>query len=361
VARFHQTINYSSCNEDWRSEAKALQISSKDRVLCITGSGDRPLHLLLTNPHKVISLDANPLQNHLLEFKKAALEKFAYSDYIALLGLTKSKSRLKDAISLYPNLSAEASSYWKDKKKIVHKGVLYSGRFEKFYHKVSISARLFRYLTIRKLFSFQNINEQKQFIDQTWNRRWWRSIYILLCSKFFLKTFLRDPAFYRYVNLKESAGNYIYSSMLHILKTTPARENFMLSLLLNGKLSGFDLPPYLKEVESNTIKKNLSKLEIVTANIVAYLRSCPDNSFTRFSLSDVPSYLNEREFFDLLSEVIRTAKHGARICIRLFLVHYEIPDKFMNTIIRETDLEDELARTDRSFVYRFIIATIKKN
>src|SRR3989337_2234761 len=43
---FFKTLNYASVNEDWRTEAEALRPGPEDTVLCVTGSGDRPLDLL---------------------------------------------------------------------------------------------------------------------------------------------------------------------------------------------------------------------------------------------------------------------------------------------------------------------------
>jgi S-adenosylmethionine-diacylglycerol 3-amino-3-carboxypropyl transferase len=54
---FFNTLNYSSCNEDGLAELKALDISSSDSICCITGSGDRPLHLLLGDPAHILSFD----------------------------------------------------------------------------------------------------------------------------------------------------------------------------------------------------------------------------------------------------------------------------------------------------------------
>ena len=51
-----QTINYSSVNEDSQSEIKALKLTERDSVLCITGSGARVLDLLTQNPKKILAL-----------------------------------------------------------------------------------------------------------------------------------------------------------------------------------------------------------------------------------------------------------------------------------------------------------------
>ncbi len=70
---FFQTLNYSSCNEDGLTELRALKLAPADHVCCITGSGDRVLHLLLGNPARVSAFDLNPAQNHLLELKMAVI------------------------------------------------------------------------------------------------------------------------------------------------------------------------------------------------------------------------------------------------------------------------------------------------
>jgi S-adenosylmethionine-diacylglycerol 3-amino-3-carboxypropyl transferase len=80
IKAFMTTLNYASCNEDWRSEWDALKITSDDRILCITGSGDRPLNLLFQGPGKVIAMDLNPVQNHLLRLKVAAMKELPYDE-----------------------------------------------------------------------------------------------------------------------------------------------------------------------------------------------------------------------------------------------------------------------------------------
>jgi len=360
MCAFQTTINYSSCNEDWRSEALALKITEEDTVLCITGSGDRVMHTMQMSPRQIVAIDANRQQNYLLELKLAALKKFSYEKYIAFLGLRFSGSRQDNVLDLLGFMGAEAGDFWLSQKKIIKKGVLYCGRFEKFYNKISIASRVIRFFSIRKLFSFTRVEEQREFVKNRWDRLWWRYIYVILCSRFFLRLFLRDPAFYRFVNVKGNTGNYLYDTMLSILKKYPARENFMLSLVFRGELSDHDLPPYLKEDASQKIKMSKSIIEIQSLNIISFLQSASENRFTKFSLSDVPSYLSRSEFEHLLIQVVRTAKNGARICIRFFLAHYDIPEQLVENIIREPGLENELMEMDRAFAYRFLVATIFK-
>ncbi|MCP4129922.1 MAG: DUF3419 family protein, partial [bacterium] len=98
MTTFFETLNYSSCNEDAYTELKALDIQPGDGVACITGSGDRPLHILLGNPAHVCAFDANRVQNFLLELKIAAIKELDYEDYIAFLGLVDAEPAFRTGI-----------------------------------------------------------------------------------------------------------------------------------------------------------------------------------------------------------------------------------------------------------------------
>ncbi len=70
MANFFERLSYSFGNEDWLTEQRALQISPNDSVICITASGDRPLNLLTSDCKEILAIDANPIQNHLLQPQK---------------------------------------------------------------------------------------------------------------------------------------------------------------------------------------------------------------------------------------------------------------------------------------------------
>ena len=53
LSEYLNRINYSASNEDTNSERTALQIQNSDTVLCLTGSGDRVLSLIVDQPKKL--------------------------------------------------------------------------------------------------------------------------------------------------------------------------------------------------------------------------------------------------------------------------------------------------------------------
>jgi S-adenosylmethionine-diacylglycerol 3-amino-3-carboxypropyl transferase len=127
---FFNEIIYSSSNEDSESEKKALCLTDNDVLLCITGSGARPLDLLIENPEKIVSVDFNETQNHLLELKMAAYKVFTYSEFCHFIGLKDSSNRVLDYKILSGFLSSKAKTYWDDNLDLIEKGILYIGKWE---------------------------------------------------------------------------------------------------------------------------------------------------------------------------------------------------------------------------------------
>ena len=73
---FFEALDFTSSNEDGRSELTAL--AGARRILCLTASGTRPLDLLLSDATEIVALDLNPVQNALLDLKVAAILAFAF-------------------------------------------------------------------------------------------------------------------------------------------------------------------------------------------------------------------------------------------------------------------------------------------
>jgi len=85
--KFSGRISYSSCNEDSRSELKALHIAPGKRVFCITAGEDACSTCYTIARRRVVAVDVNPTQNHLLELKIAAMRALDYEPYLAFLGV----------------------------------------------------------------------------------------------------------------------------------------------------------------------------------------------------------------------------------------------------------------------------------
>jgi S-adenosylmethionine-diacylglycerol 3-amino-3-carboxypropyl transferase len=357
MANFFHTLNYSSVNEDWRTEAAALQIGPRDHVLCVTGSGDRPLDLLALGPERVVAIDRNPAQTALLRLKIAALRELPFDDYACFLGLRPAEPswRLGVFTQLAPGLGGDLE-FWGRHRAALRSGVLYAGRWERHHRRLSRLARLSRGRAIAQLFELEDLEDQRAFLARRWDTWWWRRTHDFLCSPWLARVFFGDPAFYEHVGAR--VGKFLYDRMMASLGRTLARENFMVCLALKGTLAPEDLPPYLTPGGARIIRERLDRLEIVSEDLFAHLHSEERGRYSRFSLSDVPSFLNQAQFENLLEGVLHAGSPGARFCIRQFLTRQSFPAKAAERLVREPALERRLAEEDHAFAYDFMVGTI---
>jgi S-adenosylmethionine-diacylglycerol 3-amino-3-carboxypropyl transferase len=357
---FLSTLNYSSVNEDWLTELKALKIGPEDKILCVTGSGARPLQLLLDNPASVTAIDVNPCQVNLLRLMIIAMKELPYTQYIEFLGLISSKCRLELFDIIKEKMEPDLSDFWDKHIKMIKKGIIYQGRWERYFRLVSIFANMMRPFAIRKLFSFTDIYEQSLYVDKVWDKKWWRIVFIILWSRLYSRVFLRDPAFYRYVDPEMVIGKYIFDGQVKGFKKYLARDCTIMSLGLMGQISPHDLPPHLDLEAVKIIKPQLNKINYVIEGLTDHLFKVPSGTYSRFSLSDVPSYLSQEDFEKLFEGIIHAAKPGARFCVREFLTAHMMPERFAGMIVREPELEAHLADVDKTFAYRFITGSVLK-
>jgi S-adenosylmethionine-diacylglycerol 3-amino-3-carboxypropyl transferase len=353
---FFNTLNYSSCNEDGLTELRALNITANDDVCCITGSGDRPLHLLLGDPARVVSFDVNPRQNHLLELKIAAIKELDYQSYVQFLGLYPSvKSRWECYRRLRPCLSEEAARWWDTQCRMIEGGVLYGGRWERYFRFTSRTLRLWRGEKIRRLFNFDALDAQRAFLHRQWDTWMWRLSLRLTLGHFALRFLFGDPGFYRHSASSLPPWRYMHQRLNAFLENHPARSSFMLALVFNGTF--FDplhYPPYLCESNFSVLKNRVCRITIRTASLSEMLDSPENLSCSKYSLSDVSSFLNDEEYKALLEFFDR--KKGVRFCMRDFLTYRGVPAPCATPNLRFlTELQESLARDDTSLGYTFII------
>lgn len=357
MASFFSLLRYSFGNEDWRTEEEAVDMLPDDQVLCITASGDRPLNLLSRPCRKMVCVDANPVQNYLLQLKAAAMRVLEYNDYLVFLGAVPGKGRRKTLEKLLPYMDPQAAQFWVKHEKMIEKGIIYQGTVERLTYIVAKFFSLLRGKKVKRLFSIDDLEEQKKFVQEEWDSYFWRQIFKVVLNPLISRFIIEDPGLTN-IGADIKPGTYIYERIHASLERELAKKTPLLSLLLRGRVGPEAYSPYLKEEGAKVIKTHLSSLEIHTSDIVSYLDSISEPTFDIFSLSDVASYLSYPNFIRLLNNLIRIAKPGARFCLRQFLSSYEIPADFQRYFQRNKALEQRLERQDNCFVYRFLVGTI---
>ncbi|MFZ0564956.1 MAG: DUF3419 family protein [Chlamydiales bacterium] len=362
MGNFYSRLSYSIGNEDWKTEQKALKIQPNDRVVCITGSGDRPLNLLKADLQEVITIDANPMQNALFDLKKAALSCLPKKEYRDFLGVNPSvkTNRLETYKQLSPHLDPSTVALWKRHLSKIRRGILYEGAMEKSLKRISKVLRFFRKKKIDVLFNFDDLEKQCAFLDEEWHSYYWRKTFDVFLQPFISRLCVGDPGLYEHIDSNLNISSYLFSRFHASLYRFLAKENLIVSLVLKGSIDKNYLPPYLSEKDMDTISSRLDRSRFKTIGLVEFLERSPPNHFDCFSMSDVASYMDRDNFHRTMKAIFRTAKPQARFCIRQFLSNHQIPPSLASHFKRNHELEKELEQEDRCFVYHFMVGTIEK-
>lgn len=361
MANFYSRLSYSFGNEDWETEAKALKVKSGDRVVCVTASGDRPLNLMVNDFNEIIAIDSNPFQNALFDLKKCAMQYLPYPEYLSFMGADPNQDRLNTFRELAKYLDPVSLKIWEKHLKKITNGVLFEGAVEKLLKVASKVLNGIRGKKIQKLFSYDDIEQQRKFLKDEWQTYALQKSFEILLNPYLSRFFIKDPGLYAYIDPKIHVGKYLHDRLHTSLNYTLAKESVLLSLIFRGTVERTSYPPYLSQSGVHVIKPKLDKVSYQTTDINSYLEQAKSSSFDCYSISDVASYLDKNNFSKLIAHIYRTAKKGARFCLRQFLSCHQIPDFHAHAFQRDYALEKQLEKEDRCLVYRFMVGTIVKD
>lgn len=357
---FFQKVNYASFHEDSNSERRALKLQNQDRVLCLTGSGARPLDLLLDQPAEVVAIDWNPAQSHLLELKVAVLRQLPYQQGLTFLGFQTSNQREQIYSTLRSELSTSAQKYWDQNTASIRRGVFFDGRWEKFLRRASWFARLTRRKLVDELLNADDISSQHRIWVDKWDNRIWQTFLSVATNRFLVQHLLREPGL-EFIPNDLSISKYITERFEQASSSFLFRESPWIWALFKGRIDQQGpLPEHLKPENFELLRSRLSSISIVTDSLQSYLHT-NHSPFDAFSLSDFSSYCDQSTYNSLWEALLNRSSVNARLCERRFLVRHEIPDSIQRDIFIDIPLARELDHADRSVVYTFLVANVRRN
>jgi S-adenosylmethionine-diacylglycerol 3-amino-3-carboxypropyl transferase len=363
-AKVFEDVLYANAWEDPAVDRAALGIGPSDVVLSITSGGCNVLAFLLDDPRKIIALDLNPHQNHLLELKMTAFRRLSYRQLLAFFGVRPSSARLalyRDR--LRPVLSDGARRFWDGQSAKIARGLIHAGRYEKYMRllrKVLITPTGRRRLA-RKMFETEDPAERELLYRGRWLGPGWTFLTRVMLSRR-LNSFLFDKAFFAQLDRDVSFGRHFAAKAEHALVRLPLKDNYFLSYILFGRYYDEQhLPTYLRRENFQTIRDRLDRIEIVTDGAAHHLAGLEDSSVTKFNFSNIFEWMPPRDFEDVLRETVRVARDGAVLTYRNLLVPRERPTVLEPWIRPRPDLAKPLGEADLSFIYdRYIVEQVEK-
>jgi len=349
---FFQNLNFSSSNEDGETELTAL--AGAGRILCLTGSGTRPLDLLMSGAEEIVALDVNPAQNALLALKLAAIESFERVEFLAFLGLSPSATRGAAYDRLRDRLSPTVRTYWDRRRALVEAGVWYAGKWEKLLRWNARFLRLFRGRALDALLAASDVDQQAGLWGQKFGDNRLRAVIELVGRDWIWRWGVREPGG-AFLPPPRDVARRLTSDFQRASRSFLFRDSDFAMLIFRGAHQGDGaLPIHLRPENHQRIRERLPRLRIVEGGL-ADLGELDVGAIDGFSLSDFGSYCGTDLYASCWKGVLVAAAPGAKFCERIFMNDMAIP---FPEIEEDRALSEALSQTDKAIIYRIRAGSI---
>ena len=350
-------IRYANCWEDADILLKGLSLKAGSKILSIGSGGDNSFALLTTNPQMVVAIDINKTQLSLIELKKAAIKNLTYEETLKFLGFLPSSNRTEVFNKIKSEMSLSASSYWEANTNIIEKGIIYSGKFEKYF--ILFSSKILRWIhsgkKIESIFTKKTKEEQEIYYNQIWNSWKWKLLFKIFFSKYIMGKYGRDPKFLKEVNVP--VAKTIYNKAAKHLQSIEAQQNFILHFCLKGNF-GENLPFYMRKENFDFVKANVKKLILMEG--LAQHAIDVHGKFNAMNLSNIFEYMDTDTFETTSKELLKGLEDKAKVCYWNLMVSRKISKTFPEEIEYQQKISKDLTDKDKGFFYSEFIVENKK-
>lgn len=296
----NNNLIYNTCWEDPRIDRTLLQLKPDSKIVMITSAGCNALDYVLDNPAVIHTIDINPRQNALLEFKMEAIRQLDYPAFFSFFG--KGEHVLAREIYfdlIRSGLTEEARDFWddkyfyfvpnKDRRTFYYRGT--SGHIAWLAH-IYLKNKKNLLENVYQLLEARDIGEQENIYDRI-EPELWNTLSKFIVQQPFTMSLLGVPA--AQMNLIENqfeGGLYgfIRQSLRHVFTEVPIHDNYFWRVYLTGSYTHNCCPEYLKEANFHSLKGSLKKIKLHTSSVTSFLRENPDQ-FTHYILLDHQDWL----------------------------------------------------------------------
>ncbi|MEO7176979.1 MAG: DUF3419 family protein, partial [Saprospiraceae bacterium] len=338
-------IRYANCWEDPYILLEGLSPVEGSKILSIGSAGDNSFSLLSTAPAMVIAVDINPIQLYLIELKKAAIKHLSREEVIEFLGFKASENRIKLWIAIKEDLSSEALNYWERNFDLIHNGIIYQGKFERYFQSFGryILPFIHSRKTIQQLFEVKSSEAQELFYKKKWNTWRWRFLFKIFFSKYVMGKFGRDPEFLNEV--KVNVGSHIFLKAEHELSSIQAQSNFILHFNLCGNFG--DLLPHYLGHDFDLIKDNIDCLRI--EQCFAQEAIAKYGKFNYMNLSNIFEYMDAATFQMTGSSLVDGTVTGGKLAYWNLMVPRRISEYLPEKVSYQQAISEALTAKDKGF------------
>ena len=315
-------------------------------MLCITGSGTRPLDLLMSDAEEIIAFDLNPAQNALLALKIAALRELEYDDYLTLTGVTEgNRGALYDRVrhALDPAMRV----HWDTRRKLIDRGTWYAGKWEKILGWNAWGLNLGYGRAVRELMEAPDVMAQAEVWKARFGGSALRKILELTSRRWVWQYILREPGG-AFLPDRREVGRRLESDFENASRTFLFRESDFASLIFRGRHELTALPVHLRPENYSRLQHRVGQIKIVEGDL-ARLTEAGISDVDGFSLSDFGSYCGGDIYAGCWRGIIAVAAPRARFCERIFMHDVALPFEDFSV---DDALSARLSREDKAIIYK---------
>jgi S-adenosylmethionine-diacylglycerol 3-amino-3-carboxypropyl transferase len=324
---WRNNLVYNQCWEDPALDRAALGLVPRDRVLVITSAGCNALDYALVGA-RVLAVDANPRQNHLLELKRAGIRALDFDAFFTLFG----EGGGRDAQEIYGALRHEllpaARQFWDRRIRLFEPGRTRGGSF--YYGGTSgLVALAFRFYVdhvahirdvMDRILAATSLPEQRQLYERELRSRLLRDAFCGVIGSPAVLSLLGVPGVQRRMVHEQAGGfaGFLRGCLDHVMGVALLRDNYFWRVYLTGRYTRDACPEYLKRGGFERLKAGLvNRVQSFTGTVTERLK-LESRSVSAFVLLDHMDWLAARP--RVLDEewrgIFAAARPGARVIFR---------------------------------------------
>jgi S-adenosylmethionine-diacylglycerol 3-amino-3-carboxypropyl transferase len=320
-----RNLVYNQCWEDPAVDRQALELGRGDRVLVITSAGCNALDYALTGA-RVVAVDVNPRQNHLLELKRAGLRELDFESFFVLFGEGGARHARDLYARLRPALPEPARAFWDREIRLFEAPAARPS----FYYRgssglVALAMRFWIDHVARVRGGVEHVLAARSIAEQ---RERWAELRPRLASDGLLRllgsrgvlSLLGVPAPQRELVRRSPGGfaGFLRGCLDHVMSVALLRDNYFWSVYLHGRYARTACPEYLRPESFARLKAGLvDRVETFTGTVTECLERSAE-PFTAFVLLDHMDWLagEPRLLEEEWAAIHRSAAPGARAIFR---------------------------------------------
>jgi S-adenosylmethionine-diacylglycerol 3-amino-3-carboxypropyl transferase len=356
--------------EDPEVDLPALKIDADSRIMTIASGGCNIMNYLTEGPAVVKAVDLNPAHVALGRLKITALKHLPdYESFFMFFGHADNKKNIENYEKyIAPNLDPFSRKYWEGYSMLDGRRINY---FTKNLYQFGLLGRTITLVHIlahmygkepREILTARNMQEQKEIFDRTlgplFDKPLVKKLFSLPVSLYGLGI---PPS--QFDELQKVAENGDMASLMkerlrRMACDFPIEDNYFAWQAFGksyDKVNKRAIPRYLQEEYYNKIKAYADRVEIYHSSLTDFMESQPQESLDCYVFLDAQDWMNKDQLNALWSEVMRTARPGARVIFRTAgddsPLPAALPAEMLGKWRYDPEASQEAVKHDRSSIY----------